>query len=576
MRHIFSIILLCGLYGPLVAASDWPMYRGNHYLTGNNDQVVPRSLGLAWKWSDGARVFQAIASDGRVYCTSMKKRIYCLDLEQGKQLWQYATTYPVIRSPVVYGKHLFVADGRRLLCLDKWSGKAVWARSFRGFSQLSTPIAENGVVYYGNRGSFFARCATNGHELWRNQGVMSYGGSPIFSGGRIYTQHRDYRQQEYFLVCLDAQDGKLRWRQPIPRDANVFTPVVYGQKVYMTSAHRIQVFHARSGKLHKERRYESRLGSSPAVIGGRLYLSDTAGKIRILDPETLQEMGAFPHLRPQGNRFSSVGGRLYLGDNQGNVFELDRNSGHKLRSWTGQTRATHSLPLLFEGRILVAAGTTLFCLGKGTARPVPAPQRGRLVLLFQDKKTGQNLTGPIHLRWSWGLRWNSVMGKPTAGKIELQGQDLFPSLLVCEKKGYLTLTTNLHPRLQGQTLVIRMQPVSRGDTLVFHDILFNHDSSGLRQASLPVLQRLARFLKRNPGLRVRISGHTDNTGKRGYNLTLSRQRAAVVRGFLIKANIEARRMTVAGYGPDKPLASNNTAAGRRRNRRVEVKILGLN
>jgi outer membrane protein OmpA-like peptidoglycan-associated protein len=81
-------------------------------------------------------------------------------------------------------------------------------------------------------------------------------------------------------------------------------------------------------------------------------------------------------------------------------------------------------------------------------------------------------------------------------------------------------------------------------------------------------------LSKNPNLeQVEIQGHTDNTGGRELNQRLSDSRANAVRDWLIKAGINAGRLTAKGYGQDKPLAPNVTEANRARNRRVQFIIV---
>jgi OmpA-OmpF porin, OOP family len=79
-------------------------------------------------------------------------------------------------------------------------------------------------------------------------------------------------------------------------------------------------------------------------------------------------------------------------------------------------------------------------------------------------------------------------------------------------------------------------------------------------------------MKDNTELNLDISGHTDNTGDATKNQTLSENRAQSVKDYLIKKGVEESRITSAGYGPDQPVADNTTAAGRAKNRRVEIKV----
>ena len=84
---------------------------------------------------------------------------------------------------------------------------------------------------------------------------------------------------------------------------------------------------------------------------------------------------------------------------------------------------------------------------------------------------------------------------------------------------------------------------------------------------------IVKLLKGYPDLRIEIQGHTDSQGRKDYNLKLSERRAQTVKSFLIIYGIDASRMTTKGYGPDKPVASNETDEGRALNRRVELKKL---
>lgn len=90
------------------------------------------------------------------------------------------------------------------------------------------------------------------------------------------------------------------------------------------------------------------------------------------------------------------------------------------------------------------------------------------------------------------------------------------------------------------------------------------------------LNEIAYVLSKYPESIIQIAGFTDSTGDYNYNIDLSRKRASAVADYLISQRIDSRRMAVGGYGPEYPIASNNTSEGRARNRRVEIKILPPN
>ena len=104
------------------------------------------------------------------------------------------------------------------------------------------------------------------------------------------------------------------------------------------------------------------------------------------------------------------------------------------------------------------------------------------------------------------------------------------------------------------------------------NIFFNTGSYQLQKKSYAPLNEVAQILKDNPTLQLDVEGHTDNTGDAAKNQILSENRAAAVKAYLAAQGIEKDRLTSAGYGSDKPIADNKTAAGKSKNRRVELKL----
>ena len=110
--------------------------------------------------------------------------------------------------------------------------------------------------------------------------------------------------------------------------------------------------------------------------------------------------------------------------------------------------------------------------------------------------------------------------------------------------------------------------------IVLKNVFFDTDKFELKPKSKVELDKLAQFLKGNPTLKIELGGHTDNQGSKSHNKTLSQNRAKAVMEYLIAAGIDAERLTSAGYGDEKPIATNETVEGRALNRRTEYKITG--
>ncbi len=114
---------------------------------------------------------------------------------------------------------------------------------------------------------------------------------------------------------------------------------------------------------------------------------------------------------------------------------------------------------------------------------------------------------------------------------------------------------------------------SEGTVALLEPIQFETGRATIKPVSYPILDEVVTLMDARPELRIAVHGHTDSVGGREMNLKLSKDRAASVRKYLTSKGIKDSRLESEGFGPDKPIAPNNTAEGRAKNRRVEFKIL---
>jgi len=122
----------------------------------------------------------------------------------------------------------------------------------------------------------------------------------------------------------------------------------------------------------------------------------------------------------------------------------------------------------------------------------------------------------------------------------------------------------------------RIMPGIPGDTasipgipIVLRNVFFETGSASLQPTSMAELDQLANMLAQAPTLRIQINGHTDNVGDDATNQALSEQRAKAVHSYLLEKSIEPSRLKFKGFGESKPMESNDTEAGKARNRRTE-------
>lgn len=108
-----------------------------------------------------------------------------------------------------------------------------------------------------------------------------------------------------------------------------------------------------------------------------------------------------------------------------------------------------------------------------------------------------------------------------------------------------------------------------GKFKILDAVHFEHGKAQIKDESHSLLDQVALTIKANPDVKVRVEGHTDDTGPHDVNLRLSRARAQAVRGYLVNKGVSPTRLRAEGYGPDKPLEKGTSDAVRAKNRRVE-------
>ena len=127
---------------------------------------------------------------------------------------------------------------------------------------------------------------------------------------------------------------------------------------------------------------------------------------------------------------------------------------------------------------------------------------------------------------------------------------------------------------QQLNLVLQTQDSARGLIVNMSDVLFDNAQATLRIGAREKLAKVAGIILAHPDLKLQVEGHTDSVGDDAYNQRLSEKRASAVSDFLTAQGVGAGAITAKGFGEDAPVASNDSAAGRQQNRRVELVVSG--
>jgi len=122
--------------------------------------------------------------------------------------------------------------------------------------------------------------------------------------------------------------------------------------------------------------------------------------------------------------------------------------------------------------------------------------------------------------------------------------------------------------------ILETRDTARGLIVNMSDVLFDTAKHTLRPAAREKLAKVAGIISGHPGLRLAVEGYTDSVGGDDYNQKLSEDRGTAVRDYLTKEGVVGTSVTSQGFGKSQPVASNDTAAGRQQNRRVELVVSG--
>lgn len=154
---------------------------------------------------------------------------------------------------------------------------------------------------------------------------------------------------------------------------------------------------------------------------------------------------------------------------------------------------------------------------------------------------------------------------------EVKKEDPQPVIVTIRKEGHSFDSHVITPEQMDSSVVTKnteIKAIETGKVCDLRDIYYETNSYTLTRASRVVVELFIEFLKDNPTVKVEIQGHTDNVGNDEANQKLSEQRAKSVYDYVVGKGIPADRLRYKGYGESQPIADNNTASGRAKNRRT--------
>lgn len=177
-----------------------------------------------------------------------------------------------------------------------------------------------------------------------------------------------------------------------------------------------------------------------------------------------------------------------------------------------------------------------------------------------------------------GVEAGIAKSSPGTGEYQILLPSKYRYGYLAEKQGFLSVNENIDLLgLETYTELsndLYLTPIEVGQTVAINNIFFETDKAELKAGSFLEINRLAALLSASKTLKLEVAGHTDNKGSVAHNEILSMQRAqAVLNALLGKNEVANTQLVLKYYGELKPIATNLTDAGRKQNRRVEIKVL---
>jgi outer membrane protein OmpA-like peptidoglycan-associated protein len=208
--------------------------------------------------------------------------------------------------------------------------------------------------------------------------------------------------------------------------------------------------------------------------------------------------------------------------------------------------------------------------------------KGKLV----DAKTGQPISAKIiYERLPDGKEVGISQTNPQTGEYEIRLPAGHQYGIRAEAEGHISESQNIDLTnytadgiVSGKDFRLQpivVAPVEENTTIALNNIFFDFDKAVLKEASFPELNRIVSLMAEKAGMQVEITGHTCDIGDDQYNMGLSERRARAVERYLVSKGVNPSRINVSFFGETKPVVPNASAEARRKNRRVEFKIVKL-
>jgi outer membrane protein OmpA-like peptidoglycan-associated protein len=430
----------------------------------------------------------------------------------------------------------------------------------------------------------------------------------------------DYQTNVYTLFCLNSKNGAKVWSRDIKNPHRIFPPVVYKQRVYFASGSDVYCINLKNGEIIWSKEYPSLITSNPAFTERSILFTMDNGSVVMINPDNGEIDNRLDFGDKSAPYFVIIRDQIYVATTFKKVIggkDLSWSSlssfniMDKKKSWeyspqfpgaSYQPVASNGIMFLPAGNYVYAVGTDYYPKivdgGSGFYDPynrVPENEEINKSDLEKQRKINEESKALKEKPKSIPMKKLNITiksndGKPISGTVDVkkwdQGKVIYSDKIAINKPNQtievpnmddLEITAEAQDHLPGKEIISRddtnkeitLEKIEKGKAIVVDNIHFETGQAHLRKESLNILNGIIDQMNKNRSIKLEVRGHTDSTGGKEYNQKLSERRADAVVEYMIKNGISPERLQAVGKGMSHPIADNNTAEGRKKNRRTE-------
>ncbi|MBN8217860.1 MAG: OmpA family protein [Spirochaetes bacterium] len=364
-------LLACFLSAVSLMAADWPLYRGNMYFTGNNDDAVPSTNRAYFSLKADSAIHTPIAVDGFMYFTTLRGFLYRVDEETGDLRMKRRIESNVTRPILLVGERLLTGEARRVVCHDRRRGTLLWASAEVPEGLEGFLAADGTMLLVGTPNRLLFLNLKDGRPQRPPIDLRPGAPFPIPYGDGIYLVSR--QGEEATLRALDLAQAQYRWNQALPKGSPVTAPLIFRDRIFLACGDRFAAFALSNGSPVFNEPLGAAAADQPVVYGdGAVVLLLQDGSLATFDGKTGKRLRSIPAKAVPASGLAVIRESAYIvqpGKEEGGkaryqLTGIDLGSGRSVFEWSSPGEEPPRGVIASSGRLLVATGDTLYSVGQ--------------------------------------------------------------------------------------------------------------------------------------------------------------------------------------------------------------------